>query len=142
MRQFIRHPADIPIEVCSESQRDPVKRQVHNVSLGGLAFQSDRAAEMGAIVDVRIAFVQPMFETKARVVWSSEHEDGYELGVEFLTPEDAFRARMVEQLCYIETYKKVILQTEGRELTAEEAAMEWIGKYASRFPDAGSEHTR
>jgi hypothetical protein len=45
------------------------------------------------------------------------------------------RARMVEQVCYIENYKKVVYQTEGRLLTAEEAAMEWICKYASQFPD-------
>jgi hypothetical protein len=80
-----------------------------------------------------------MFETKARVVWCSACEGGFELGVEFLAAEDAFRARMVEQVCYIEQYKKMVYQTEGRLLTAEEAAMEWIGKYASQFPDPGPE---
>jgi hypothetical protein len=36
---------------------------------------------------------------------------------------------VVEQVCHIENYKKVVYQAEGRLLTAEEAAMEWIGKY-------------
>jgi hypothetical protein len=107
------------------------------VSFGGLAFQSDCELEPGIVVDVRIPFVRPMFETKARVVWCGAHEGGFELGVEFLDPEDAFRARMVEQVCYIENYKKAVYRTEGRLLTAEEAAMEWIRKYASRFPDTG-----
>ena len=108
------------------------------MSLGGLAFQSDCELEPGIVVEVRFTFVRPMFETKARV-WCSAGEGGFELGVEFLDPEDAFRARMVEQVCYIENYKKVVYQTEGRLLTTEEAAMEWIGKYASQFPGSGPE---
>jgi hypothetical protein len=139
MRQFIRHPADIPIEVFAHDQLAHARRHVYNVSLGGLAFQSDRAIDLGVIVEVRIPFVRPTFETKARVVWCHARETGYELGAEFLDPEDAFRGRMVEQLCYIENYKKTVFQTEGRLLTAEEAAMEWIGKYASEFPDTGPE---
>jgi hypothetical protein len=82
-------------------------RHIHNVSLGGLAFQSDGELEPGIIVEVRI------FETKARVVWCSAREGGFELGVAFLDPEDALRARMVEQVCHIENYKKVVYQAEG-----------------------------
>ena len=135
MRHFIRHPADIPIEVSAGNQLVHATRHIHNVSLGGLAFESDGELEPGIIVEVRIPFVRPMFETKARVVWCSAREGGFELGVAFLDPEDAFRARMVEQVCHIENYKKVVYQAEGRLLTAEEAAMEWIGKYASQFPE-------
>ena len=138
MRHFIRHPADIPIEVSAGDQLVHATRHIHNVSLGGLAFQSDGELEPGIIVEVRIPFVRPMFETKARVVWCSAREGGFELGVAFLDPEDAFRARMVEQVCHIENYKKVVYRAEGRLLTAEEAAMEWIGKYASQFPDVRS----
>jgi PilZ domain len=139
MRHFIRHPADIPIEVSAGDQLVHATRHIHNVSLGGLAFESDGELEPGIIVEVRIPFVRPMFETKARVVWCSALEGGFELGVAFLDPEDAFRARMVEQVCHIENYKKVVYQAEGRLLTAEQAAMEWIGKYASQFPDPGPE---
>jgi PilZ domain len=139
MRQFIRHPADIPIEVSTGDQSADATRHTHNVSLGGLAFQSDRELEPGIVVEVRVPFVRPMFETKARVVWCRAHEGGFELGVAFLHPDDAFRARMVEQVCYIENYKKAVYQTEGRLLTGEEAAMEWIGKYASQFPGSGPE---
>ena len=56
------------------------------------------------------------------------------MGVSFVDPDDAFRTRMVEQICHIEHYKKEILEKEGRELTGEEAALEWIKRYAGRFP--------
>ena len=50
--------------------------------------------------------------------------------------EDVFRARMVAQVCYIEDYRRSIARAEGRELSSEEAAGEWIAKYASKFPGA------
>ena len=137
MRQFIRHPANIPIEVSTGDPAAHATPRMFNVSLGGLAFQSDRAFVPEAIVTVRIPFVRPAFETRGRVVWCSAAARGFELGVQFLDPDDAFRARMVEQVCHIENYRKRIDETEGRVLTAEEAAAEWVGKYAAGFPDPG-----
>jgi len=109
-----------------------------NVSLGGLSFVSDTRFEPGAIVGVRIPIVRPPFETEARVAWCRARERGFDLGVEFLNPDDAFRGRMVEQVCHIQKYKKEVLESEGRQLSAEQAAHEWIGKYAADFPDVGA----
>jgi hypothetical protein len=142
MRQFIRHPAQIPIEVSAGNQLDHALFNVRNVSLGGLAFQSDAELQLGTMVEVRIPFVQPMFESKARVAWCSARDRGNELGVEFLHPDDAFRGRMVEQVCHIENYKQAVYQAEGRVLSAEEAAHEWISKHAANFPDTGPERTQ
>jgi hypothetical protein len=61
-------------------------------------------------------------------------ENSYETGVEFLSRDDAFMAHMVEQVCLIENYRQDILRTEGRLLSPEDAAKEWISKYAARFP--------
>lgn len=135
MRQFMRHPANITIEVSAGSELDRAARCSHNVGLGGLAFQSDRPLAKGTVIELRIPIVRPPFETRARVVWCRASEGGYDLGVEFLDPNDAFRARMVEQICHIEDYRAGVYRSEGRELTVEQAAMEWIGKYASEFPD-------
>jgi hypothetical protein len=140
MRQFIRHPVDIPIEVSRATEFAGARS--YNVSLGGLALRCGAELEVGGIVQLRIPFVQPLFETKARIVWCRECEAGFELGVEFLDADDAFRARMVEQVCAIESYKKTVSQTEGRSLSTDEAAMEWIAKYASQFPDPGREDLR
>ena len=83
--------------------------------------------------------MQPAFITQARVAWCKARADGFELGVEFLDAEDAFRARMVEQICYIENYRKTVYETEGRALTSEEAALEWIGKHAAQFLPASDD---
>jgi hypothetical protein len=141
MRHFIRHPVDIPIEVEAGSHAGD-HHEAHNLSTGGLSFDSGHEMAPGAIVELRIGFVEPAFETRARVAWCRRRGVRYELGVQFLNPDDAFRARMVEQVCYIEDYRRKVLEAEGRVLSAEEAAREWIRHYAGRFPDTGSNHLR
>ncbi|MDY6992513.1 MAG: hypothetical protein SVR94_07890 [Pseudomonadota bacterium] len=46
---------------------------------------------------------------------------------------DAFRSRMLEQVCQIEKYRQS-LEQQGRTISIEEAAMEWISRYAAEFP--------
>ena len=70
------------------------------------------------------------------MVWTSPERDRFCIGVNFLDASDAFRARMVEQVCSIERYRQEVEEREGRVLTAPEAAAEWIARYAGRFPEA------
>lgn len=109
-----------------------------DVSLGGLAFESRSCPEQGQLVEIRIRAVKPEFRTRARVVWCRGLPQGYEVGVAFLASSDAFRARMVEQVCQIERYRRDVREKEGRELTGPEAANEWIRKYAAGFPGRGN----
>ncbi len=139
MRQFIRHPADIPIELTPVDDAGVLPPRLVNVGCGGLALRSRLAYRPARVVIVRVPWVQPPFSATARVVWCRACEDGYELGLAFTDADDAFRARMVEQVCHIEHYRRQQFETEGRMLTAEEAAREWIEGNAARFPDAGEQ---
>ncbi len=129
----MRHPSNIPIEVL-EGEADGERRAMHNVSFGGLAFNAQSPLELGSVVAVRITFVRPVFSTTARVAWCAKMGTHYEIGVEFLEATDVFRARMVEQVCHIEHHRQHVLKTEGRELSSEQAAMEWIAAHAATFP--------
>jgi len=134
MRKFIRHPVNIPIEVSTAGHGSTEETsRASDIGAGGLVFHSQTNVKPGTLVDIKIAFVQPVFETKAKVVWCRNHQHGTELGVEFLNSDDAFKARMVEQACQIENYKHSVRRDEGRNLTTQEAAVEWIGKYAAKF---------
>ena len=139
MRQFIRHPTAIPIEVNIDDQSGHDTGPLRNVSLGGLAFAYGHALEPGMLVEILIPAVQPVFKTRVQVVWCGASEHGFELGVEFLDPGDSFTARMVEQICHIEDYRQAVHREEGRQLSAEQAAAEWIVKYAAHFPAIGPE---
>ena len=141
MRQFIRHPVDMPVEIRTGEFEPGSAVHTHDISLGGLALLASGPLPVGTCIAVRIAQVQPPFEAHVRVAWCREFEPGYELGVCFLDAQDAFTARMVEQVCHIDDYRKSVRRLEGRELDAEEAAAEWIARHAADFPEIGSHAT-
>jgi hypothetical protein len=137
MRRYIRHPASIPIEF-TVGERPPERvPETRNIGECGIAFCIDRELAAGTFINLRIPLVNPPFETVARVVWCHARANGYETGVEFVEPDQAYSARMCEQVCHIENYRAQVRATEGRELTPEEAAAEWVAKFASRFPRTG-----
>lgn len=133
MRTFIRHPSDIPIEIYEADSSERNEKVLNNVSLGGLCFTSKSSYNERTMIRIKIALVSPVFEAVGRVVWCREENGHFDIGIEFNETRDAFRARMIEQVCHIEHYKREIREREGRILTGTEAALEWIGKYANTF---------
>jgi hypothetical protein len=140
-REYIRHTIDVPLEVETLSHpRGRVELGV-NVSYGGLAFLSEERLAPGDILRLRIPTVEPPFEAAGRVAWCRPEGDAYLIGVQFTDAGVAFRSRMVQQVCSIENYRREILEREGRDLTTQEAAAEWIERYAGRFPDSEVVHS-
>jgi hypothetical protein len=151
MRAYIRHPADVPIEFTAveelsseegehnpgldDSSASPEKTVAQDVSLGGLSFSSKQRLTVGSIVNIKIPIVDPPFQAQAKVIWCLSRPDRFEAGIEFTSREDAFTARMVEQVCHIEHYRMWVQEVEGRTIDGEHAAEEWIGKFAHDFPD-------
>jgi hypothetical protein len=133
-RKYIRHPSDIPIVYELTDAAVHQKENLRNISIGGLSFRTDRCLEKETPIVIQIDLVRPVFKGKAIVMWCRLHNEYYDIGVQFVDKDTEFRARMVEQICHIEQYKREILEKEGRELSGEEAAREWINKYAKDFP--------
>lgn len=133
-RQFIRHAAGVPIEIRTVAGRPRRRQPSIDISEGGLSFVSDDEIPIGSTIEIRIGQVDPPFEARARVVWTRRQAKGHCIGVQFLDADDAFRVRMVEQVCSIENYRRRVEAEEGRILSRDEAAQEWITKYAGRFP--------
>ena len=137
IRKYIRHPSDVPIQVMLdlvEDAGDDSDDTLTNVSLGGLSFVSAQAIEAGQKISVCIPILQQDNYLAGTVVWCEKSKKGYEIGLEFEGKKDVFRLRMIEQICHIEHYRKEIKIVEGRELNSEEAAKEWISRYAGDFP--------
>ncbi len=133
-REFIRHTVQVPIEVHTVD--GAVEEESVNVSHGGLAFCTETCPPAGEIIELKIPSVDPPFSARGRVAWCRREGKEYLVGVAFLDASDAFRARMVQQVCSIEQYRLEVEAEEGRRLTTPEAAAEWISRYADRFPDA------
>lgn len=134
MRQYIRHPAEVPIEYRVLGVDHAKSNVLKNISQGGLCFNADQQLEPGAGIRLRIPVQDPPFEVVGVVRWCRPVRDGYDVGVEFADAADAFAVRMVEQVCHIEQYRSEVLKTEGRKLSGEQAAAEWIQRYAKEFP--------
>ncbi len=107
---------------------------ITNVSLGGLAFNSSKSLDVLQRVRISIPVLQQDNHLVGNVVWCDKSNSGYEIGIEFEHSRDVFRLRMIEQICHIEHYRKEVEQQEGRILSSQEAAKEWISKYAGDFP--------
>lgn len=133
MRRFFRHPTDIPIEI-RRAERESRDQIPCDASRGGLSFRYHECVTVGESVRVRVAVTEPAFEALGRVVWCHAEERGWQVGVVFLEPNDLFQARMIEQVCHIEQYRRD-LRAQGRDLSGHEAAVEWIARYARVFPD-------
>ena len=134
MREHIRHPADIPIEFQQDSPSLSHNETLANISQGGLAFHAHIAVAVGSVIQIRIALHQPAYQARGRVAWCRPSGPGFDVGVELLDSDDVFRTRMIEQLCHIEHYKQMVLRTQGRQLSGQQAALEWITKFAEQFP--------
>lgn len=57
---------------------------------------------------------------------------------EDIEKQDAFRARMEAQCIQIERYRLAVLRNEGRQLSRDEAGLEWVERYAETFDDGFS----
>jgi hypothetical protein len=136
-RAFVRHTIDVPLEVSTVDSTASSPKHSVNLSSGGLSFLVDECMTVGQVVHLRIPTVKPPFEADARVVWCRPEGEKFLAGVAFTDPTQAFKVRMVEQVCAIEQYRKEVAENEGRTLTSQEAATEWIQKFAGTFPSNG-----
>lgn len=127
---LIRHPDEFPIELnVLGSLKDPVSKA--NLQL---ICHSERPYQSGAVIAIKIPSISHNLEVSGTIQSCQSIANGYEVGIGFNSEDAIMRMRMLEQLCYIQRYRKYVLNTEGRELSDQDAAMEWIGKYAHLFP--------
>jgi hypothetical protein len=135
-RHFIRHPAGIPLDCNREGTAEIRKECMRDISLGGIAFFSQVHFDAGDQLQVCYPLVGPNMCLRGEVIWCDDSEDmfqkGYACGLRFRTGEMLFRARLVEQICHIEAYRRAQAKL-GRTLTAQDAALEWIPMVAHRF---------
>ena len=132
MRSFIRHSATMPLKVKS-NEKGSQKQSLQNVSAGGLCFHSNYFFPQGVSVNIDIPYLDTPFNESCTVVWCKKTTDHYDVGVTFDSYQTVLRMRLIEQICYIEDYRKEVFNSEQREISADEASREWFQKYADRI---------
>lgn len=142
MRKYIRHPSDIPLDYSVSELEPCMAQRLKDVSVGGLCFTTTRPLEQGTRIHIRIPILlsvtgnpqEEPFDADGVVAWCRAEGKAFAVGVQFADESTEFGVRMVEQVCHIEHYRFDVLHTEGRQLSSEEAALEWVERYAAEFP--------
>jgi hypothetical protein len=135
-RQVIHHPIEVPIEVQTMGTQARDYLPASTTGLAELVFELSYRINVGEVVLVSIPSVDDGARIYGKVIWLAKSACGYVIGMSFYSEDEAFRMRMIEQICHIEAYRKKKLSREGRKLSSEEAATEWISRYAASFPRA------
>lgn len=134
LQVYIHHPDDIPIELSPlNSQSD------HPLTSGriGLICHSLQHLSAGSQVKLSMPFIAPHISVCGLIDWCRRSGPNYELGIHFFSQEAVMRVRMLEQMCQIHHYRRHLSQHFGRSLSREDAAREWVTRYAALFPSDG-----
>jgi hypothetical protein len=133
-RKFIRHPTELPLSYhrakCTPIESIPCFEN----SLVGLSFEGNEPVELGAILDVTVRAYDEDHTFQGQVVRILYLGNRYEIGLCFNSESSAFRVRMIEQICHIETYRRRLCEIEGCSIDIERAAKEWIEMFSAQFP--------
>ncbi len=137
-RRFFRHPSNVPVECRVRERSDFDMHEMRDISHGGIAFVSDRAYDLGDMVELRYPSLTYPESVRGEIVWTAELSGGnggqYINGLRFQDETDHYHGRIVEQICYIEDYRREQREKHGRDITSREAAAEWIAANAADFP--------
>lgn len=131
LQHSIRHPEEFPIEINPLTK--PASLAIENTDLQ-LVCHYTTAFATGSVINIRIPSIQPSLSVTGKIHQCIDKHAGYELGITFSSPDELMRIRMLEQICYIRRYRQHIFNIEGRTLSEQDAALEWIHKYAALFP--------
>ena len=142
LQGLIKHPDDIPLNYRVMDQPVLKVEQAgrEEVMASGMVFTTQHSVPTHTAIEIDIT-VRDECLTLCGVVKNcvqinevnADQAALYEVAVCFREGHDSHTMRMVEQVCHIEHYHQAWL-SKGRNLTADEAAKEWIGRFAPVFP--------
>lgn len=131
MLKSIQHPASISIkfELCNE-ENIPDRSDCYFQ----LDFDCTEQVNEGSGIRIYIYVRNKVYMFVGQVCGVKQGESGYKVSVKFPDYREEYKVRLIEQICHIEHYRTSALEQEGRKLTGQEAAEEWISKFARTFP--------
>jgi len=132
---FIHHPSAFPLSykrLWFDKDKDS-----DNAQEIGLCFRSEKYLKPGISVEISIPLRGEEQKFRGKVVLVRNMDDYFEIGIWLTQAADVHRARIVEQICHIETYLRTKKHQEGPFVSNERVAEEWVSKYAAAFPSAG-----
>jgi len=106
---LISHPDQVPVEIDRISR----KQAPDHLYMGELAVNSEARIGVGTEVRLHMPTVDPDAKLCGRVIWLHERGDGFVLGISFHSHSEAFRMRMLEQLCHMAAFREQVAGEAG-----------------------------
>jgi len=132
MGRFIPHPDEVPVELTLLKPECISRRQLHTISLGGIACNYHRAWRHGTALQVRMPSVNAELCYPGYVAWCLRRKKGYLVGIAFTDEQTLFSARMGEQVCQIERFYR--MKNSHDDLQDIQAlALQWVEQHADEF---------
>ncbi len=132
---FLHHPNRFPIEYKRIWFAGKVECLENETGRLGLIFETQKYVKPGTTVEIAIPMRNENEKFRGKVVLIRHTGDYYEVGLWLQDRTMASRARIVEQICHIETYLLDKKHQEGPYIIdRDRVADEWISKYASSVP--------
>jgi len=128
MRQHARRTTQLQLRYYGFGMPDHETGDLRNVSLSGLSFKSRYNFQKGSHLQVDIPLTKPGFFSKAYVVWCHHSDSFYEVGIKFHDEYSESQKLMFEQICLIENYRSEVIKNQGRNISSDEAAEEWLSR--------------
>lgn len=133
---FIYHPDHIPLNFrrlwhLPELTKD--ERRSGKSTLG-LSFFTHKHLKAGEQVEVTVHVRGENHKFVGEVVLVKESQRGYDVGIWLRSQHDAIRARIIEQVCYIDRYLQDKQKHSSKPINKEQGTQEWIVHNAAHFP--------
>ena len=133
-RRCVRHPLPVPVAVRPRSDGEEIISSVADLGEGGLAFSSPRELPVESTVDLALSIGDRAFALAGSVAsCQAATPDRFRIGVAFLHPGMSFRMKLAEQVLRIHRLRSELAEERGCEVGIEEAAREWVARYAETF---------
>ena len=132
---FIHHPRGYPLEIKRLWFERREKINAKNSSSIGVIFESEKYIKPGTRLEITVPLRNETEKFRGQVVLVCAVKDKYEIGLWLSHRADASRARIVEQVCHIESYLQEKKYREGPySINRDKIAEEWIINNASKVP--------
>ena len=132
---FIHHPSGFPLEIKrlwfynSETAPGDTSGNI------GVIFESEKYIRPGTTLEITIPLRNDVEKFRGKVVLVRNSGTHFEIGLWFSCRAAASRARIVEQICHIESYIQEKKYRDGPyALNRDRVAEEWIINNASNVP--------
>lgn len=126
-----RVPSGLSVRLRPTAAPGARPRTIQNVSLGGIACFSDEPIGTGERVAVNMTIGGQDLLLHGTVVWCRASGGRFELGLRFAEDARESRERLCRDLEEIERYRHEVLLLEGRQLSSDAAALEWMDARAA-----------